>query len=54
MEKTVNIIRKSVHEVLDKYLCGELLRDLENELVHDLEWELARAEMEANDGRKED
>ena len=51
MEKLTKILRENVHEVLDKYLAGELLRDIENEIVHSLEWELANME---EDGARND
>ena len=33
MERTTDIVRKNVHAVLDKYLAGELARDLEKEIM---------------------
>ena len=51
MNEMTKILRNSVHEVLDKYLAGKLLRDIENEIVHSVEWELANMEKDgaAND-----
>lgn len=37
-QKLRELIHKSVHEVLDKYLAGELLRGIENEILHAVEW----------------
>ncbi len=51
MKNITKILLGNVHEVLDKYLCGELLRDIENEIVHSLEWELANME---EDGAADD
>lgn len=45
-EKTIGIIGRAVHEVLDRYLTGELLYRIERELVHAVCWELAHAEEE--------
>ena len=41
MEKTLKIIQQNVHEVLDKYLAGELAYDIEHEILHGIEWDLA-------------
>jgi hypothetical protein len=46
MENTMEIVMKNVHEVLDKYLCGELMRDIENEIRHGIEYDLANSEVE--------
>lgn len=47
MEKTMEIIKKNVHEVLDKYLTGKLEYMIEREIVNMIEYDLANAE-EAN------
>ena len=44
MSEMTKILRENVHEVLDKYLCGELMRDIENEIVHSLEWAIGNME----------
>ena len=44
MTKTQEIIRKEVHDVLDKYLTGKLLVKVESEIVANLEWELINME----------
>ena len=51
MNQMTDLIRKNVHEVLDKYLCGELMRDIENEIVHGIEYDMANME---SDGDKND
>ena len=49
MEKTIEIVRKAVHEVLDEYLCGELMRELESKITSSVVWELANAEGDGNE-----
>ena len=46
MEKLTEIIMKNVHEVLDKYLAAELTRDIENEIRHSIDWDLAHIDDE--------
>ena len=53
MENTKEIIRKAVHEVLDEYLCGQLMRDLESKIVASVVWELANADPEAEQAKTE-
>ena len=53
MEKTQEIIRKAVHEVLDEYLCGELMRDLESKIVASVVWELANADPEEDTAKRD-
>lgn len=44
MNKVQEIVRKEVHDVLDKYLAGKLLVKIESEIVANLEWELINME----------
>ena len=46
MEKTLEIVKKNVHEVLDKYLCGKLMVGIESEIISAIEWDLAHMEDE--------
>ena len=49
MDKTLEIVRKDVHEVLDKYLAGKLLWTVEHEIMANIEWDLAHMEDEDHD-----
>lgn len=40
MKKTMDIIQNDVHEVLDMYLCGELMADIERKIVSDIRQDL--------------
>ena len=44
MAKTMDIIRSDVHAVLDEYLCGELMRDIERKIVTDIQQDLKKYE----------
>ena len=45
MKKTEEIIRKGVHEVLDEYLCGQLMRDLESKIVSSVMYDLVKNDL---------
>ena len=45
MKKTEEIIRKGVHEVLDEYLCGQLMRDLESKIVASVMYDLVNNDL---------
>ncbi len=49
MEKTMEIIRKNVHEILDKYLAERLTWDIEHEIMAGIEWDLAHAEDDSDE-----
>ena len=44
MAKIMEIVKADVHGVLDEYLCGELLRDIEKEIVDDIQTDLKKHE----------
>ena len=44
--KTMDIVQKDVHGVLDEYLCGELMADIERQIVNDIKQDLEKYEPE--------
>ena len=49
MKKTLEIIQKDIHEVLDKYLAGKLAWDIEHEIMASIEWDLVNMEDAGNE-----
>ena len=49
MEKLSETIRKIVHDVLDEYLAGGLMRDIENEIADLLELKMANLPSDFHD-----
>lgn len=44
MAKLMDIIKADVHNVLDEYLCGELMADIERQIVDDIKRDLEKHE----------
>lgn len=54
MKKEIEVIRKDVHEVLDRYLCGKLMAGIESEIMSAVEWDLYHIDDEQEDDHAED
>lgn len=54
MKKEIEVIRKDVREVLEKYLAGRLAWDIEHEIMANVEWDLYHIDDEQEDDHAED